>query len=463
MVKRANAKKYEILRTRYDTFRFFGYDAAFVGTRLDITYRFAIPGLSDFSPSWRFFNLVPYGAPQISACLDELIFTLGMAELISYWKCACPKNVVTCDKKLTPAQKAWWKKLYLNGLGEFFYLNGIKPQGDFLTFKTETAGKAPRAASGRAPRELDANRVLIPVGGGKDSIVTLEFLKNYIRHPFLINPRQPALDAVETAGLQGAAITARRALDENLLRLNKQGFLNGHTPFSAVVASAGVLAAYLNGIKYVALSNEKSANEPTATVRGLPVNHQYSKSREFEADFRAYEKRRVKSGVSYFSFLRPLTEIQIARSFAPLTRYHGIFLSCNAGAKENRWCAACPKCLFVFVILAPFFDYAKLTEIFGRDMLNDMSLFDCLKKLTGKKREKPFECVGSRGEAKLALSLLARKTERSGEAPPALLSEYLKRYGLKKPDFTHLTQFDENNFLPREFAAALKKGLCRAE
>ena len=67
-----------------------------------------------------------------------------------------------------------------------------------------------------------------------------------------------------------------------MLQLNSEGYINGHTPFSAIVAFSSVLTAALNGQKYITLSNENSANE--STVKDSKVNHQYSKSYEFELD-----------------------------------------------------------------------------------------------------------------------------------------------------------------------------------
>ena len=92
-----------------------------------------------------------------------------------------------------------------------------------------------------------------------------------------------------------------------MLELNKKGYLNGHTPFSAIMAFSSIIAAYLNGLKFIALSKESSANE--STIKDSYINPQYSKSYEFEKDYRYYDSTLVNSGVYYFSFLRPINEL----------------------------------------------------------------------------------------------------------------------------------------------------------
>ena len=168
----------------------------------------------------------------------------------------------------------------------------------------------------------------------------------------------------------------KRTLDARMLELNRQGYLNGHTPFSALVAFSSLIGAAILDLDYVALSNESSANE--STVPGSSVNHQYSKSFEFEKDFHQYAGRYLPGSAYYFSLLRPLSEFQIAWIFSGLKQYHDIFRSCNSGSKTDSWCGHCPKCLFVCLILSPFLGQEELEKIFGRAMLEDLSLRETL-------------------------------------------------------------------------------------
>ena len=199
---------------------------------------------------------------------------------------------------------------------------------------------------------------------------------------YIINPRGATSNTAKAAGFSEEQIKiARRTLDKNMLELNKQGYLNGHTPFSALVAFSSTITAYLQGLHYIALSNESSANE--STVKGSTVNHQYSKSFKFEEDFHQYQTDHLPGSAYYFSMLRPLSEFQIAKYFAKQKQYHKIFRSCNAGSKTDSWCGHCPKCLFVYLILSPFLSREEVKEIFGTDMLNDPDMQPTLEQLVG--------------------------------------------------------------------------------
>ena len=270
---------------------------------------------------------------------------------------------------------------------------------------------------------------LVPIGGGKDSVVTLELLRRAGRsvRPLIMNPRGATVECAAKAGFAiDDVLVIRRTIDPVLLDLNKQGYLNGHTPFSAMLAFYTHLASVLSGIPNVALSNESSANEPTVLVRDRSganenkwdsVNHQYSKSLEFEDDFRAYSP-----SFNYFSFLRPLTELQIAMLFSRFTAYHDVFRSCNVGSKQDIWCGHCAKCLFAYIILSPFIAPERLNAIFGKSMLDDMTLRTEFLQLTGHAETKPFECVGTVSEVNAALSMAIERWYPASR--PALLKDF---------------------------------------
>ena len=241
---------------------------------------------------------------------------------------------------------------------------------------------------------------------------------------------------------------------KNMIELNKKGFLNGHTPFSALVAFSSVLTAFLNGRKYVVLSNESSANE--STVSGTDVNHQYSKSFQFEKDFFDYEKEFIGSGVYYFSFLRPWSEFQIAEYFAKNKAYLPVFKSCNAGSKQDIWCADCSKCLFVAFILSPFLTLSEIEKIFDKNLFEEEKMLDTMYQLIGISEEKPFECVGSRDEINTALCIAVEKNK---ENLPYLLREYVKTdlYKIYKDrENPYKSYYNEENQLPAYFEKIIK-------
>ena len=278
--------------------------------------------------------------------------------------------------------------------GEYRYVNNIqismmdmlqievKPREDYM-LKDETLNDSVLTGA------------LIPIGGGKDSCVTSELLKEEKDNNLclIIGGKEPSIKTAEIAGYKNKIVYVKRNIDKKLLELNKQGFLNGHTPFSALLAFLSYLIAYLTGKKYVTLSNESSANE--SNVEGEKINHQYSKSYEFEQDFREYADKYLKADVEYFSMLRPLNELQIAMLFAKNEKYHKIFRSCNVGSKSIpwKWCGNCPKCLFVYIILSPFLYKNKLIEIFNEDLFEKENLLETFIELCGYGKTKPFECV----------------------------------------------------------------------
>lgn len=427
--------KFEELRTRYPVFTYEGYEYKRIGDDLHLKFFFNIGETIEFSPCAVLSPGIWSAFPADLSELDGMVFHIGLMELISYWKCTCSPVVHIKPCRLNEEQQDWWRKLYWNGLGEFFYKNGIR--GDFSTFMDFTFGaSSAKAESFTYPKVKESNRVIVPVGGGKDSVVTLEELRRQRQvAPFIINPRGATLECARIAGFDAPekVIRMQRTIDPLLIRLNGEGFLNGHTPFSAMLAFYSVLVSAVTGIRDVALSNEASADEPT--VIGTHINHQYSKSLEFEQDFRNYVERFMGDANHYFSYLRPFTELQIAEKFARHPQYFHTFKSCNAGSKEDKWCCKCSKCLFAYIILSPFIDDAVMIDIFGEDLLDNPELEQVFDELAGFSAHKPFECVGTIGEVNEALKriLESRKDKylikhyinvQMGQIEDALLEDY---------------------------------------
>lgn len=435
--------KFYELRKRHPRFVYQGYTL----TENSLEFDFRMDEHS-FRPRWEFS--ADFGDID-RALLNELAFSLGMAELVSYWKCACSPVVEIRCGSLDEKQVLWWKKLYYNGLAEFFYRNDITTSfEDFMSIEANTAPPKKFAAP-------PLSGTLVPVGGGKDSVVTLELLKSAHEDitPYIINARGATLGCVEAAEIPTEkAVTPRRSIDKHLLELNKLGYLNGHTPFSAVVAFSSLLFAVISKKRYIALSNESSANE--SYVDGAEINHQYSKSTAFERDFREYcEYTFGEFGAipEYFSLLRPLSEWQIAREFVKYPRYFKVFQSCNLGSKTNVWCCECAKCLYVYILLAAFLGDDTLTEIFGCNMLEKTELSDMLDGLMLDGEDKPFECVGTKNEVRLSLKM-ALKRRRAD--PPALLKRFAEKLPSCAPESLN-GFFDEVNFVPKKFLPYVEK------
>ena len=394
------------------------------------------------------------------AILNRLLFELGMAEAISYWKVTCaPVLWVQCGS-LTGWQNKWWRKLFYNGLGEFMYVNGIEvSEEELLTIVCETGngeitGGAWKnaGASGTLTDSASYSGCLVPVGGGKDSVVSMEVLRDQDVTIYRINKDATVANVLAAADREYKTCFVNRRLDPRILEMNKRGFLNGHIPFSAVVAFSTFISAYLQGIRYIALSNESSANE--STVVGSFVNHQYSKSYEFERDFMEYIGSFLDTEIRYFSLLRPLSELQIAWLFSRYTKYHKAFRSCNAGSKQGIWCCHCPKCLFVYIILSSFLSEEEKVEIFGENLLDNPQNEKYFRELTGLDENKPFECVGTRSEVVMSLK---KYLEKGGKALlPVKYADWL----MAQPGNVDaaLSEWNELHNVPEELL-----GILRAE
>jgi UDP-N-acetyl-alpha-D-muramoyl-L-alanyl-L-glutamate epimerase len=386
----------------YGSFRFVGRE---IDERGAIKLRYALDEEIEFVEE---FDL-PSGT-RVSAedrrRIDGLLSLLHWVAGVSYFKTAVPEEV-RCESGPPPAAAAaLLEALYSEGLGEFAFVNGLRalPRPGFR-------GGAVAASTADHGRQPDS-RVLVPVGGGKDSIVALETMRRSGRELVLFSVGNASAIA-RTAGVSGLPhLIAQRRLDPGLGALNDAGALNGHVPITAIVACVALLSAALHGCGSVAMANERSASVGNLRWDGIDVNHQFSKSLRAEHLLRAAVAE-VAPGLEIFSVLRPASELAIARAFARLPAYHSAFTSCNAifrldpALRTASWCCDCPKCRFVFLILAPFSDPGHLEAVFGCDMLADERQFGGFALLTATGGNKPFECVGEEEESLAAIRMLA--------------------------------------------------------
>lgn len=457
MTRKDRSDQFRLLREKHKEFIFHEQSVDISQGRIDIRWTFEMsPGI-EFSPGLT-VPLQQLNTEVPRDVLEKLAFHIGMIELISYWKAACPPVINIRAGSLSDEAISFWTKIYYLGLGEFRYINGLEMEKEEF-FSINSSGPDHSIMDTAA----DPERIILPVGGGKDSVVSLALLKDTGKEviPFMVNPLPASYRCLDAAGIRrDRAVIFQRKLDPLLLDLNQKGYLNGHTPYSALLAFNSLLAAKLTGAGRIALSNESSANEPS--VPETEINHQYSKSFDFEKDFRAYLNEIMGTKVEYFSFLRPLSELQIAALFSERKEYHPAFLSCNAGSKKDQWCGNCPKCLFTAIILLPFIDIEQINKILGKAIFDDLSLLPVLEELTGLKPVKPFECVGTVDEVQTAIRLFVEG--RQPRSLPPLLDVAKEKLGIKPENLgeTHapdLTKLDGQHFLDRDLLMILKRAL----
>ncbi len=470
------------LREQHPAFRFVSSTWEVVSGTLLLTFRYQIEHDISFTHTVTFTNIDPERVAKLPpALLDRLSFSLGMITSFSYWKTTASPNIIVQAGLLNTEQLAWWHTLLIESMGEYFFVNDIDcTPDDFVTITADAAYSASTPVeSDAAPDSSGAASLnltkpfVVPLGGGKDSAVSLELITAFT------NPTKPAVllfqapqaaQEIAAASQSPETIVIERTFDPLLLELNQRGYLNGHTPFSAMLAFTSVFAGVLYGYQSIVLSNEHSANEGNIVFHGKEINHQYSKSFAFEQSFQIYcqtflfPEYALEEQPRYFSFLRPLFELQIGALFAPLEKYHHSFRSCNRGQTTNTWCGVCPKCLFAYLITFPFMPWGKPQEVFGKDMFADMALLETAQELLGIGEKKPLECVGTYEESMVAAYLSVQRYRQNNTPLPPLL-DWIASTVL--PTQTHLPEratailrhFEPQHALPKPLEHFLKKQL----
>jgi UDP-N-acetyl-alpha-D-muramoyl-L-alanyl-L-glutamate epimerase len=403
-----------------------------------------------------FFDFLPrHLSPDESVALDRIFRLLFLMSGVSYYKVFIPRTLICESFSVDRITAEFLQKFYEKGLAEFAFRNKISLRGHF----TIQWSDGPTAA----PVTIDLpRRTCVPVGGGKDSIVTLECLKR-AGEPlvlFSLGDAEPIRACIAAAGLPFMRV--HRRLDGGLFKLTEAGGLNGHVPITGILSAIAFASAVMAGCDAIVMSNEHSASIPNLQIDGTDVNHQYSKSLEFEEDFSEYLKNYISSSIAYFSLLRPLSEIEIARRFAKYREYFPLFLSCNAAFRQlpatraRGWCGNCPKCRFVFLALAPSIEKTELIGIFGRNLFDDEAQRDGFAELCGLRDHKPFECVGELAESAAVMSYLGGHPDWRGDAVVRQLNGAFASLRQWDPaDFRALFEVRHPHRVPEHYMAKL--------
>lgn len=374
---------FERLRAEHPSIEYLGY-----GIEKRDDYHFRLEYRYLLAPDLHFIHYLDINSELALNLNETFVYYLGFLELISYYKLACPAQIILPYRL---DNEDWWEKLYLNGLGEFFYRNGISFTETPFKFIPRTSASFNPPKSSSAPSYPN----LLLVSGGKDTCVSLEKLAAEEFAVLMVNPRGPEfkiLDIFASKYYAPKRILVKRTIDPHLLELNNRGYLNGHTPFSAMLA---FLSTALGSFEKIIVSNEASASEAALMHNGIAVNHQYSKSEHFEKDFQEFSKQYSSS--YYYSILRPFNELQICASLSKLPEYWQVFISCNINS--TSWCEACPKCVFVYLMMQVYLSPEEMGKIFTRDLV--LAYPEIVKDLIGE-GTKPMECIGTFAECREA-------------------------------------------------------------
>ena len=438
---------------KYKSFIFENYWYDYSSSTLSLTYRF------DEGPKFEEKLIFSFAQREQSSAESEVrdrLFRLAfLISGVSYYKAFVPKTLICEAFPLDPATAWFIKNFYEKGLAEFAFANNISLR-DHLEVRST-------AIPPLAPIEIELpHRACVPVGGGKDSIVAIECLKRAGETVTLFALGNAAPIRACIAAAQMPFIRVHRRLDPELFRLNEAGALNGHVPITGILSAIAMAAAVMHGADAVVMSNEHSASAPNLLLGDIEVNHQFSKSFEFEIELANFLPTYISPSIKYFSLLRPLSEIEIARRFARYPQYFGIFHSCNAAFRQERdaratkWCGNCPKCRFVFLALTPFLAKADLIGIFGRNLLDDDNQRDGFAALCGLKAHKPFECVGEVDESAAVMSYLGSRPEwRTDTVVRQLHSSFSTLRQLDPGAYRSLFEIKHPHRVPEKYMAML--------
>lgn len=390
-----------------------------------------------------------YADGYSAEALDRVLRGLWLAGGVSYYKAAMPGQIVVEGDALADSEAEFFSTLYRLGLGQLCYENKLS-----LDRVARFAGGGVGAI---AVGGLGAGGDLLALGGGKDSLTSAAVLEASGRD-FTTFSAVYAAGAAQALVQQGEQLgrphlNIRREFDPNLHALTREGGYNGHVPVTAIMMFIGLAAAVLSGARQVIFSDESSAGEGNVVYEGVEINHQYSKSLDFERLMQKYVAQHVSPDLNVFSLLRPLGELAIAQLFAqgPFDRFATRFTSCNRSFKHGSagfmWCGECPKCAFVFLALAPFVSKARLVTLWGENLLEKPELEQAYRELLGLTGHKPFECVGEIEECRQAVRMV---TDNYPE---------VKRFGVPAGEFDW-RQWHEDA-MPDEYRKLLKSFVGR--
>lgn len=429
-----------------DKFKFLSY--GYEETTATARFRYSFNRGPVFEETITFHDAPTNLSTQQRRALNGCLRHLHLAAGVSYYKAYVPPNIQIDSDPLSIDEAQFFNEFYIKGLGEFAYRNNIDLRSRIQFPYSQGIQPAPSNFKLKP-------RTAIPVGGGKDSIVTIEALRASGEELILfwLGDSKHIEQVIHKSRLP--FINVARTVSKHLLEMNKDSnVLNGHVPITGILSFITVAAAVVYGFNSIAISNEGSADEGNLVDKDAEINHQYSKSSEFESAFRRHIQSSVLSDIEYFSFLRPLSELAITSLFAHLPDYHYDFLSCNKAYRIRRedrmdhWCGDCPKCRFIFLALAPFIEHTALVNIFGKDLLDEALQETGFRELLGLTRHKPFECVGQVGECRAAFKYLGQSAQWQNKLIVKRLSPLVAD---NIGDINDFLALDKSNTLPDRF------------
>jgi hypothetical protein len=396
------------------------------------------------------FPLPLLDTPAQQAALRALHLALG----VSYYKLFLP-GIIRYPYQMDASEAEFWNTVWRHGLSEFLYVNRL-PVDRLAKFSPQDGTLFPPAQDNSA---VPADG-LLGIGGGKDSIVAREVLRDcgVALQGFVLATGEQLGQTSAVADIMAVPLLAvKRGLDKQLLAVQEQpGAYRGHIPISLIFGLVGMALACATGKKYVIVGNEASASVPHTTWGDMLVNHQWSKSLDFEKMLQRYAADYIDPQLSYFSPIRQLTSVGVAKLFSRYRAYYEVFTSDNsvfridpARRPTGRWSKDSPKSLSSFILLAPWIEESDMLRIFSANLLDDLALEQLFARLIGVEEHPPLDCVGTVEEMVLSLNLMAEQ----GKFKTSRLCDFARRKGVItdkdwQPELARLSSLQTDQALP---------------
>lgn len=389
----------------------------------------------------------------LSQTLHYLIVNIGMCVLSWFYMGFATSKIIIGHKVSLPIRFIpFWKEFYKNVFAEFKYVHNLHDLD--IDIEVETSEYNIEEQNSSIPMirnkidDSNSRRVLLPIGGGKDSIVVWHKLLQQSKEPILMYISDTYEEFDQNIRLQEVVNIMQSNSNSLPLLVMKHSFHSsnfekyarsfykpcGH-PFAALVVFDCLFLAYLLNITEISFGFEKSADDGNG-IRlscGTEVNHQYDKSSQFIKLVSEFSINELSLPlIQLKSEIQQLDELEICQVFVsnPLKKFHHCFLSCNMNSdllgrsiiNPRGWCCQCEKCAFVFLLLSAYLNPCDVQVIFGGcDLLSNKSSFIMKMKpifyslvglfdgLTSNLQHKPFECVGTVHETRKALALAFKR------------------------------------------------------
>jgi len=305
------------------------------------------------------------------------------------------------------------------------------------------------------PVSTSASRILLLMGGGKDSLYTYDLLLSagYDVTCFYVTEARRTWQQLRRVweSLDGKVSQYRVYLDVN--RHGPIGRYYGERYLSQFqlgqIIAASLPYALALGCRFIAAGLEKSADEPMVKYNGRNVNHQDQKSTDSIRLLNRHLAWRFGGSVQIVSPAKGLYDLGIySRLLAKAPSLIRLQSSCGGANSVSPHGGTCAKCAFLAALLAGLSpDRSLYDQLFRIDPLKNPTLYG---PWLDTETHRPLTCAGLEEEVTLALILAKRRrNDLDWFLPNRSILAKAKR------TLRHLLRAHKNPLLPASMAKRL--------